>query len=99
MPPTRRPTHRYRRWANSSNSSISSRCLAPLQRSLLLDCTLLLLERPRQPSASPDCQLDDGLLSVMYITDTAEFIFLCMFWGGEIRGASGPIDNIHKTPS
>ncbi len=44
-----------------------------LMTGLILDSkNTILLERPRQPPASPDCELVEGVLSVMYITDSVE---------------------------
>jgi hypothetical protein len=49
---------------------------------------------------SPDCELGEGLLSVMYITvSVGSNYIMCMFWEGEKRRARGPTDNIHKMPS
>ena len=56
----------------------------------------ILLERP--PAANPDYELVEGMLSVMYITDSVGSLFTCMSWEDEKRCALGPIDNIHKLP-
>src|ERR1700688_2724250 len=67
-----------------TRSSGSTSCMvgfcAPSDDGLIFDSkNTILLERPRLRAASTDCELNEGVLSVMYITELvgADFLHVC----------------------